>query len=435
MDPLIIGLIAFIALIALMLLRVPIGMRMLAVGAGGLLLLKGTNLAYYALSTTPYNAIFSFSLVAIPMFILLGNLANEAGVTTELYDIGNKILGRLPGGLGMATVFTCAGFAATTGSSVGMVPAMTRIALPEMDRYGYDRRISLGTIAGAGTLGILIPPSIPMVIYAINTEQSVGRILMGGVIPGAIMALAMLTYLGIYCGMHPKMAPLSEKSGLNFWDKVKSLKGLWSIVLLFGGVIGAIYLGWATATEAAAIGCLIAILIAAIKKRLNFKNLKNAFVDTIKTTCMIMLISVGAAVFQLFLTRCGFASAFANLFISASLPTFWMIVILLLVYIPLGMFFDTMGMILLTVPIFYPILSAAHVDPIWFGVMVVMMIQISLLTPPVGLNVYVLKGCVPDASLSSIFKSAMPWVAIQLVVVAIVLLIPATVTWLPSLMK
>lgn len=434
MNPLLIGLFAFIALIVLMLLRVPIGMSMMVVGAGGLLLLKGTNLAYYALSTTPYNAIFSFSLVAIPMFILLGNLANEAGVTTELYDIGNKLLGRMPGGLGMATVFTCAGFAATTGSSVGMVAAMTRIALPEMDRYGYDRSLSLGTIAGAGTLGILIPPSIPMVIYAINTEQSVGKILMGGIIPGVIMALAMCSYLAIRCIINPKLAPRSTERYTG-WEKIKSLKGMWSIVLLFGSVLGAIYLGWATATEAAAIGCLVAVLIAAIKKCLSLATIKRAFFDTIKTTCMIMLISVGAAIFQLFLTRCGFATAFANLFIQAHLPTFWLIVVLLLIYIPLGMFFDTMGMILLTIPIFYPILEQAGVDPIWFGVMVVMMIQISLLSPPVGLNVYVLKGCVPEASLGQIFKSAAPWMVIQLAVVAIVLLIPQTVTLIPSLMK
>ncbi len=211
MSPLLIGLIAFVALIVLMLLRVPIGISMFVVGFVGLLILKGTDVAYYSLTTTPYNAIFSFSLIAIPMFILLGNLANEAGVTTELYDIGNKVLGRLPGGLGIATIFTCAGFAATTGSSVGMVAAMTRIALPEMDRYGYSRKISLGTIAGAGTLGILIPPSIPMVIYAINTEQSVGSILMGGIIPGVIMAVAMCVYLCVRSALNPSLAPRREE--------------------------------------------------------------------------------------------------------------------------------------------------------------------------------------------------------------------------------
>lgn len=434
MSPLLIGLIAFVALIVLMLLRVPIGISMFVVGFVGLLILKGTDVAYYSLTTTPYNAIFSFSLIAIPMFILLGNLANEAGVTTELYDIGNKVLGRLPGGLGIATIFTCAGFAATTGSSVGMVAAMTRIALPEMDRYGYSRKISLGTIAGAGTLGILIPPSIPMVIYAINTEQSVGSILMGGIIPGVIMAVAMCVYLCVRSALNPSLAPRRQERYTPL-EIIKSLKGLISILLLFGTVLGAIYLGWATATEAAGIGCVVALIIAAVKKKLSARSLKTAFTDTIKTTCMIMMISIGAAIFQLFLTRCGFATEFANVFINAHLPTFWMVVVLLLIYIPLGMFFDTMGMILLTVPIFYPILSAAGVNPIWFGVMVVMMIQISLLSPPVGLNVYVLKGCVKDASLSELFKSAMPWMIIQLAVVAVILLIPQTVTWLPSMMK
>ena len=434
MSPLLIGLLAFVALIIFLLLRVPIGISMLIVGAGGLLLTKGAVLAEYSLSTTPFSAISSFTLVAIPMFILMGNLANSAGVTTELYDTGYKLLGRLPGGLGMATVFACAGFAATTGSSVGMVAAMTRIALPEMDRYGYDRRLSLGTIAGAGTLGILIPPSIPAVMYAITTEQSVGRILLGGVIPGVIMAIAMLLYLGLRCAINPKLAPTaSEKTPLK--EKLRSLKGVWAIVVLFGGVIGSIYLGIATATEAAAVGCLGAVVIAAIKRTLSWKAVKSALVDTVKMTCMIMLISVGAAVFQLFLTRCGFASVFSNLFIASHMSMMATVVLMLVVYIPLGMFFDTMGMILLTIPIFYPIMENLGIDPIWFGVMVIIMIQVSLLSPPVGLNVYVLKGCVPEASLGQIFRASVPWMGIQLAVVALLLLFPGLATWLPSMMK
>jgi len=210
---------------------------------------------------------------------------------------------------------------------------------------------------------------------------------------------------------------------------------MWGIVLLFGSVLGSIYLGFATATESAAIGCVVALIVAAINKKLSFAALKRALVDTIKTATMIMLISTGASVFQLFLTRVGFASAFANLFIKANLPVTLMLIILLIIYIPLGMFFDTMGMILLTIPIFTPILKAAGVDMIWFGVMVTMMIQISLLTPPVGLNVYVLKGCVPDEKLTDIFKYALPWVGVQLLVVAIVLFIPQTVTLIPSLMQ
>ena len=434
MDPLFIGLLAFIALICLMLLRVPIAISMFIVGAGGLLLTKGPALAFYALTNQPYNAIFSFSLVAIPMFVLLGNLANEAGITRDLYDIGNKLLGRLPGGLGMATIFTSAFFAATTGSSVGMVAAMTRIALPEMDRYKYHRSLSLGTIAAGGTLGILIPPSIPMVIYAITTELSVGKILMGGILPGVVMAVAMCSYLAVHVKLHPDMAPRYDKKN-TFLEKLRSLKGMWGIVLLFGSVLGSIYLGIATATESAAIGCCMAMIIAAINGKLNFKAIKRALIDTIKTCAMIMLISIGAAIFQLFLTRVGFASAFANLFIRASLPTTLMLIILLLIYIPLGMFFDTMGMILLTIPIFTPILKEAGVDLIWFGVMVTMMIQVSLLTPPVGLNVYVLKGCVPDEKLTDIFKYALPWVGVQLAVVALVLIVPGMTTWIPSLMK
>ena len=433
MSPLLIGLLAFIALIVLMCLRVPIGMSMIIVGSMGLFITKGWNLAYYSLTNQSYNAIFSFSLVAIPMFVLLGNMANEAGITRDLYDIGNKLLGRLPGGLGMATVFTSAMFAATTGSSVGMVAAMTRIGLPEMDRYHYDRSLSLGTIAAGGTLGILIPPSIPMVIYAITTEQSVGTMLMGGIIPGILMAVMMCGYLALRVIRNPSLAPKYDVK-TTFLEKIKALKNMWGIVLLFGSVLGSIYLGIATATEAASVGCVVAMLIALINRELSVQSIKRALVDTIKTTSMIMLISIGAAIFQFFLTRVGFATAFANVFIQANMPRMLMLIILLLIYNPLGMFFDTMGMILLTIPIFTPILLAADVNMVWFGVMVTMMIQVSLLTPPVGLNVYVLKGCVPDEKLTDIFKYALPWVFVQIAVVAIVLLIPQTVLFIPSMM-
>ena len=433
MNPLLIGALTFVALIVLLCLRVPIAVSMLIVGSGGLLLTKGATLAFYSLSTTPASALMSFSMCTIPLFILMGNLCNEAGLTSQLYDAGNKVLGRLPGGLAAATVFCCAGFAATTGSSVGMVAAMTRIALPEMDRYGYDRDLSLGTIAGSGTLGILIPPSIPMVMYAIATEQSVGRILLGGIFPGIIMAVAMIGYVTIRCKLHPEQAPLSKET-YTFKEKMVALKDAWTILALFIIVIGSIYAGIASATEAGAVGCLGALLIAFFKKRLTWKAFKSAMLDTIKMTCMILLISMAANVFQLFLTRVGFATAFTNLFVNAHMSKTLMVIILLLVYIPLGMFFDTMGMILLTIPIFYPVMQAVGIDPIWFGVMVIIMIQISLLSPSVGLNVYVLKGCVADSTLGQIFKSCVPWMILELAVVALLIAFPGIILWLPNMM-
>lgn len=434
MNPLMIGLFAFIAMTILLLLKLPIAFCMIAVGTGGLLLTSGARLAEYSMSVIPYSSIFSFTLVTIPLFILMGNLANKAGITSELYDTGYKCLGWLPGGLAIATVFASAGFAATTGSSVGMVAAMARIALPEMDRYGYKRNLSLGAIAGAGTLGILIPPSIPAVIYAIATEQSVGKILLGGIIPGAIMTVAMMLMIIIRCKINPNLAPVPEHK-VTFKEAISSLKNIWAIVILFGGVIGSIYLGWATPTEASAIGCLGALIIAGIKKNLTWANIKEAFDDTVKMTCMIMMISIGAAIFQLFLTQCGFAHAFTNIFVSSNLSKTSLVILLLSMYIPLGMFFDTMGMILLTIPITYPILTAAGIDPIWFGVMVIVMIEISLLTPPVGLNVFVLKGAVADASLDEIFKSVIWYIVVELLVVGLMIAFPQIVMFLPNMMK
>jgi tripartite ATP-independent transporter DctM subunit len=433
LSPFLVGIIGFIALILALSLGVHIAFAMALVGTVGLFLTTGVKITLASLELLPLSSVNSYGMVVIPLFILMGNLSFVAGITRDLYDTGYKWFGRLPGGLAMATTFASAGFAASTGSSVGMVAAMSRIALPEMDRYGYDRNLSLGSIAGAGTLGVLIPPSIIAVLYAITTEQSVGKILIGSIFPGILTAFVYIAMIGIRCILNPELGPRAH--GIPWKETFISLKGVWGIVLLFGAVMGFIYSGIATPTEAGAIGCLGALLLALGRNKLRWQNFKEALFDTVKIGTMILTIAIGAQIFTLFLARSGFAAAFISLLLDLNVSPMTLVLLFLLIYIPLGMFFEPMSMILLTMPITFPVLEGLEINGIWYGIMVIIMIEVSLETPPVGLNVYVLKGAVDDADLFQIFKSVQWYVLCELIVIALIFIFPDIVLILPNMMK
>jgi len=433
MDPLIVGTLGFVCLILTLALGVHIGFALALVGTAGLFLTTGTKITLATLELLPLSSVASYGLVVIPLFVLMGNLAFEAGITHDLYDTGYKWFGRLPGGLAMATTFASAGFAASTGSSVGMVAAMSRIALPEMDRYGYDRDLSLGSIAGAGTLGVLIPPSIIAVLYAITTEQSVGKILIGSILPGILIALLFIFMIWIRSLINPKLGPKAR--GISWKSSLISLKGVWGVLVLFGVVMGTIYSGIATPTEAGAIGCLASLVLAILRKSLSWAAFKEAILDTVKIGTMILVIAIGAQIFTLFLARAGFASRFISILVSQDVSPMILVILFLLMYVPLGMFFEPFSMILLTLPITFPVLQGLGVDGIWYGVMVIIMIEVSLLTPPVGLNVYVLKGAVPDVELFRIFKSVIWYIVVELIAIGIFLAFPEIVLFLPRMMR
>ncbi len=433
MDPLWIGIIGFIILLLVLASGLHIAFSMALVGTVGLLVTTGPKITLASLSLLPLSSVNSYGLVVIPLFIFMGNLAFAAGITTNLYDTGYKWFGRLPGGLAMATTFASAGFAASTGSSVGMVAAMSKVALPEMDRYNYDRALSLGSIAGAGTLGVLIPPSIIAVIYAITTEQSVGHILVGSILPGVLTAVLFILMIMLRAVINPELGP--RATGISWMESLISLKNIWGVLFLFVAVMGAIYTGIATPTEAGAMGCLGALLIAFFRRKLTWPVFKEALLDTVKIGSMILTISIGAQIFTLFLARAGFASRFIDLVTALNAPPTMLIILFLLMYIPLGMFLEPMSMILLTLPLTFPILQQMGVDGVWFGIMVIIMIEISLLTPPVGLNVFVLKGAVDDADLVQIFKSVIPFIIVELIVVALIMIFPDIVLYLPNVMK
>jgi len=428
-----VGTLGFVCLILILALGVHIGFALALVGTAGLFLTTGTKITLATLELLPLSSVASYGLVVIPLFVLMGNLAFEAGITHDLYDTGYKWFGRLPGGLAMATTFASAGFAASTGSSVGMVAAMSRIALPEMDRYGYDRDLSLGSIAGAGTLGVLIPPSIIAVLYAITTEQSVGKILIGSILPGILIALLFIFMIWIRSLINPKLGPKAR--GISWKSSLISLKGVWGVLVLFGVVMGTIYSGIATPTEAGAIGCLASLVLAILRKSLSWAAFKEAILDTVKIGTMILVIAIGAQIFTLFLARAGFASRFISILVSQDVSPMILVILFLLMYVPLGMFFEPFSMILLTLPITFPVLQGLGVDGIWYGVMVIIMIEVSLLTPPVGLNVYVLKGAVPDVELFRIFKSVIWYIVVELIAIGIFLAFPEIVLFLPRMMR
>ena len=433
MDPLLIGAIGILILLIVLAAGWHIAFAMAALGILGLFLTTNMNITLSSLDILPLSTVASYTLVVIPLFVLMGNLAFIAGITKSLFDVGFKWFGRLPGGLAVATTFASAGFAAVTGSSVAMVGAMAKIALPDMDRYLYNRDLSMGTIAGSGTLGILIPPSIIAVMYAIMTDVSVGKILIAGFVPGILLALGFMVMIVIRCVINPSLGPRAQ--GVSWKESFIALKGLWGMMVLFGVVMGAIYLGIATPTESAAVGCTGALIMAALSKNLTWAKFKESIQDTIEISAMIFLILIGATIFTLFLARVGFAAHFIALVTNMNLSPVLMVIGFLLLYLPLGMFFEPYSMLALTLPITFPILKAYGVDGVWYGIMVIIMVEISLMTPPVGLNVFVLKAAVPDSNMGQIFKSIIWFCIVALLLIVLIFLFPDLVLFVPNMMK
>ena len=432
MDPLYIALIAIAALLLLLSIGMPIAFSMALVGVIGLFLTCGVDITFASLQLLPMSSIASYAMVLIPLFVLMGNLAGAAGISRDLYDTAYKWFGRLPGGLAIATVFATAGLSACTGSSVAMVATMSKIALPEMDRYNYKRELSLGSIAGAGTLDILIPPSIIAVIYAIITESSVGKVLIGGFIPGIINAIGFVVMILIRCIINPELGP--KATGIAWMESIRSLKGVWGMLVLFGTFMGVIYTGITTPTEAGAIGCLCALVLALVTGNLNKNVIRSALFETVRTGVMILTIVIAAQIFTLFLTRSGFAQRFVGLALGLDLSATAIVVLFLLMYVPLGMFFEPMSMLLLTLPITYPVLQQMGVDGVWYGILVILMVQLGLLTPPVGLCVYVLKAAVPETPLMTVFKSTFWFGLVLCLMVVLLILFPELVLFLPRMM-
>ena len=429
------GFAAIAALMVLLALRMPIGLALAAVALGGLYLTRGLNPALGAARAVPFEFIAHWTLSAVPMFILMGAIASHGGIIGALYSSLRLWLGRLPGGLAIATSFAGAGFAAISGSSLATTAALGRIAVPEMLAAGYNKGLATGTASAVGTIGALIPPSIIMVIYANFAEVSAGRMLIAGLIPGLITAgmYALLVY--IRCSLDPHLAPVIDLSSVTFSERVRSLGPVWPVPLIAFGIVGIIYGGLATATEAAAVGVILTMLVVASQRRLTKGGLFGSLVETVTTTSSIFLIAIGAALMTQFLAFTGMPAYLSNLVSTVTDSHVGIMIIFCIVYLVLGSFLDPLGVMLLTLPIILPVLGHMGIDPIWSGVILVKMLEIGLLTPPVGLNCFVMKSAVGDrVSLGEIFRGTSWFLLAEIVIMALLLGFPSLITWLPSLM-
>lgn len=433
MEPIIIGYIGTAILFILLFSGMPIGVVMGAVGFVGMVFLGGWAAGIGILGNVPYRTWSSYELSVAPLFILMGSFCFHAGVSRDLYKTVHDWLGHLPGGLAMATVSACAAFAAVSGSSVATAATMGTVALPEMKRYKYDPALATGCVAAGGTLGILIPPSVAMIIYGLLAEQSVGKLFLAGFIPGFIQAIFYMITIYIICRHNPVMGPRGPQ--VSFRTKLVSLKGTWAVLILFLVVMGGIYLGVFTPTEAGGIGAFGAFLIIMFKRKLNRQTFKDSLGSTTTTTAMLFILVLGAMIFGYFLTVTRIPSELARLISLLAVNRYVILAAILVVYVFLGCLIESMSMMLLTVPIFYPVILALGFDAIWFGIIVVRMVEIAQITPPVGINVYVIKGIADDVPMGTIFRGIVPFFIADLIEVALLVAVPQLSTWLPSLMK
>ncbi|MBO0332035.1 TRAP transporter large permease [Sneathiella sp. CAU 1612] len=430
-DPLLAGLIGMGALIVMVFLGVRVYIAATLVGMLGIVSIIGWDAGTGIVGTIPHSKSTLYSLSVLPMFILIGFLAFHAGITTSAFDAAKKWIGWVPGGLAVATVFSAAGFAAVSGASTATAAVFSRVAIPEMLANGYDKRLAAGVVAAGGTLASLIPPSAILVIYAIIVEESVGALLLAGFIPGIVSALIYALIIMGRATVNPKLGP--PVRGFTMGDRMKSLPGTFPIIAVIGIIFSAIYGGWATPTEAGALGAFVVLILAFIHG-MRTKELKDALFETAKLTVMIFSIIWGVLVFVRFLGFSGLPEAFAEWILGLPLPPTAIIILILCGYAILGMFMDAIGMLLLTLPVVFPAVIALGYDPIWFGIIVVKMVEICLITPPIGLNCYVVNGVRPDIPLSDVFRGIGPFFVADVLTVALFIAFPWLITWLPQTM-
>ncbi len=435
LDPATTGILVGLLLVFFLAVGVHIGV---ALGLGGILgmyLAIGPDAAWAQLATIPFSTTNEFTLAVIPLFILMGSLATTAGITTDLYKAAYNWLGHLRGGLAIATTLASAAFGAACGSTVVNAAVFTRMALPEMTNFGYDKRLSAGCIAASGTLASLIPPSILMVIYAVITEQSIAVLLMAGLVPGLLSAAVFIVGIYIWVRRRPEIAPTLEMR-VSAKERYKSLYGVWGILFLFVLVIGGIYTGFFVPTYAGAVGAFGAFLIVLAKGRFSGKSMVDTFKDAGVTTSVIFIIVIGGILFARFLTYTGLIADISTILLSWDLNPYLYLLAFAVIYLILGMLIEPIAIMVMTLPVMFPILTSVGFDPIWLGVISIKLAEISLMTPPVGLNVYVVRSASPiPLTLEEVFSGVMPFVLMDVITLGLLIAFPAIVTFLPELMR
>lgn len=426
------GLAGLAILFLLLVLRMPIAFALGLVGFIGFGCVVGFQQSLAILGMTPFDTTSTYALSVVALFVLMGQFVSRTGLAEDAYSTVHKWMGHLPGGIAMATIGACAAFAAVSGSSLATGATLGAVSLPEMKRFKYKSSLATGAIAAGGTLGILIPPSVILVFYGIIAEQSIGKLFLAGFIPGFLLAILFMLYIYLVCRFTIGASEIVQKASLR--DRIGSLKKTWGVLLLFLVVMGGIYSGIFTPTEAGGIGAFGALIFALIRKKMTWKNFFTSLRLSVETTTMLLIIIIGASLFTYFMAVTNIPTLTAEFVVSLGLPGYLVISIIVLIYLLLGCFLDSFGMITLTIPIFLPTILTLGYDPIWFGVMIVIVCEAGLITPPLGLNVYVISGVAKDVPMYTIFKGVTPFLLMMILLIALLIAFPDIALFLPNLM-
>jgi len=421
----------FVALFALMMLRVPVGIAMGLVGVLGFGYLIGDIApALKLLAQSPIRTATEAEFAVIPLFLLMGAFASASGMSRELFRASNTFLGHLRGGLGIATIAACGGFAAICGSSVATAATFSKVAYPEMRQHGYPQSFATGVIAAGGSLGIMIPPSTVLAVYGLITEQDIGKLFIAGIVPGLVAVAMYIATINLIAFARPHFLP---KTPRHSWaERLQALRDIWAVALLFVFIIGGLYAGMFTATEAAGMGATGAFIIAVARRRLSRADFWHCLVESLRTTAAVFTILIGALLFGYFLTITQTPQKVTEFLTGLGFGPYGVLVLIMLMYLVLGCIMDAMAMIILTIPIIFPVIKTLGFDPIWFGVIIVMTVELGLIHPPVGMNVFVIKSVIKDVKLSTVFYGVMPFVVTDILRLALLIALPILATWLPS---
>ena len=431
MSPETTGIVGIAVLLFLFLLRMPVGFAMALVGVSGFAYLSGLESALALLAQDIYETFSSYPLSVIPLFILMGSFAFASGISQRLYRTTHAWVGQFRGGLTIATVLACSGFAAICGSTAATAATMGKIALPEMRKYKYDNTLATGCVAAAGTLGVMIPPSTVLIVYGILVEESIGKLFIAGVLPGILLSLAFVATVALLCFRNPKLGPSGAPT--SWWEKLRATTGIIEAIILFFLAIGGLFLGWFSPTQAGAIGAGGALIIGLARRKLNWHTFFEAGKEGLRTSCMVIFIITGAVVFGHFMAVSTIPFVLADWIGQLPIHPMAVMAVLIFIYFIGGFFMDSMALVVVTIPIFFPIVMKLGFDPIWFGVIIVLVAEMGVITPPVGVNVFVIKGIAPDVPLFVIFRGILPFLAALIIVTIIILFVPQIATFLPSL--
>ena len=431
MTPLQIGLLGCALLLILLCTSMPVAFAMIFTGVLGFSLIVSPHAAFSMVVSDIFSTFSSYNLTVIPLFVFMGQVAFHAGISKRLFRSAYAWIGHFPGGLAMATVGACAGFGAICGSGPATAATMTSVALPEMRRYRYSDELAAGTIAAGGSLGMLIPPSVVFIVYALMTEQSIGSLFLAGIVPGILIVLLFCLSIGFRCRGNKGLGPAGPRS--SWGTRFRELGGVLETVILFVFVMGGMFIGLFTPIEAAAVGAGGSLVIALVKRALTWKILKQILFETVRTSAMVFFIVTGAVIFGRFLAVSQIPFAVAEWFTNLPLPGILTMFLIILFFLIAGCFIDALALVLLTIPIFYPVIIELGYNPIWFGVMVVVITQMGVITPPVGVNVYVVSGIERDIPLQSIFRGALPFLLMLVIAAVILTVFPQIPLWLPNL--